>query len=124
MIKREASKTPRIEKYLHQNKIYCNFEIKQTTTDSIPFSDVPDHQINSLIAGQEDGLIWKYSDADPRIKPCDGSNNPPLPGYIIIQYPKAFVLITVNNFVHARMTNRKKSLTFEKAKEIADKIVW
>jgi hypothetical protein len=123
-MKREANITPLIEKFLKQNKIYCNYEVKQTTTDSIPFSNVPDHQINSLIAAQEEGISHKYSDADPRIKPCDGSNNPPLPGYIIIKYPKAFVLITVNNFIHARIANRKKSLTFEKACDIAEKIVY
>lgn len=124
MNKREASITPKIEKYLKQNKVYCAYEIKQTTTDSLPFSAVEDHQVNALVAIQEEGLCFKLSDADPRVKPCDGFNMPPVPAYVVIQYPKAFVLITVNNFVHARMTNRKKSLTFEKAKEIADKIVY
>ena len=123
-MKREANITPTIKKFLKQNKIYCNWEAKQTTTDSLLFSAVDDHQVNSLIAGQEYGIDWKYSDADPRTKPCDGSNNPPLPGYIIIKYPKGITFITVNNFIHARMTNRKKSLTYEKACEIADKIVY
>lgn len=124
MKKREASITPKIEKYLRANRIYCNYEIKQTTTDSIAFSDVKDHQVNGLVAAQEEGICWKSSDADPREKPFDGSNNPPLPGYVVIKYPSAIVLITVNNFIHARMTNRRKSLTYERAKEIADKIIY
>jgi len=123
-MKREASITPTIKKFLKQNKIYCNWEAKQTTTDSIPFSAVEDHQINSLIAGQEEGIDWKYSDSDPRVKMFDGSNNPPLPGYVIIKYPKGITLITVNNFIHARIAHRKKSLSYERACEIADKIIY
>lgn len=122
-MKREASKTPLIQKYLKQNKIYCNWEVKQTRTNSLRFSAVSPHQIESLLAGEIDGMQVKLSDADPRIKPCDGSNIPPQIGYIIILYTKTFVLIPVKTFVREKEVSREKSLTFERACEIADKIV-
>lgn len=124
MKKREAGHTPRIEKFLKTKQLHCNWEIKQTTRDSFPFAEVPDHQINSLVAAQEEGYTWKHSDADPRTKPFDGSTIPPLPGYIIIKYPKAFVMITVNNFIHIRSKLKRKSLTYKEACDIASKIIY
>lgn len=123
-MKREALITPTIEKFLKQNKMYCNWEIKQTTSDSIAFNAISDHQVESLLAAQDEGITWKYSDADSRIKPFDGSTNPPLIGYVIIKFPKAVTYITINNFVHCRDTIKRKSLTFEKACDIANKIMY
>lgn len=124
MKKREASHTPKIEKYFKTMHYYCNWEIKQTTTDSFAYSDVPDHQVNALLAAQDEGYTWKHSDLDPRVKPFDGSTIPPLPGVIVIKYPKAFIIITINNFLYKRDQSKRKSLTYEEAKAIADKIIY
>lgn len=124
MKKREAAHTPKIEKYLKTKKMHCNWEIKQTTTDSFPFAEVPEHQINSLLAAQQEGYTWKHSDADPRTKPFDGSTVPPLPGYIIIKYPPAFLVITVNDFIETKKKSKRKSLTYTEACRIAIKIIY
>lgn len=124
MKKREALHTPKIEKYFKSTGYYCNWEIKQTTTESFPYDKLPDHQIHSLLAAQEEGYTWKHSDLDPRVKPFDGSTIPPLKGVVVIKYPKAFVIITINNFLYKRDQSKRKSLTYQEAKDIADKIIY
>lgn len=124
MKKREALHTPKIEKYFKATNYYCNWEVKQTTTDSIPYSDVSEHQVNGLLAAQAEGYTWKHSDLDPRTKMFDGSTVPPLRGVVVIKYPKAFVIITINNFLYKRDQSKRKSLTYEEAKAIADKIIY
>lgn len=124
MKKREAADTVVFHKYLTAQRLHGAFELKHTETDSIPFSSFEDHQLNGLVAIQESGLIYKLPDTDVRIKPCDIVHTPPMVGYCVVRYPKAFVLITVNNFLHARIAHRKKSLSYEKACDIATKIIY
>lgn len=109
-----------LNQYLRQKRLYCNFELKKTDTDSLPFKAIALHQIESLLAGQITGLLWKYSDQDQRKKPFDGSCNPPLPSYVIIKYPSCFVFISISKFIYQRDFGMTKSLTIDKAKEICD----
>jgi hypothetical protein len=122
-MKREASKTPFFEKWLRLKKFYCYWEVKQTTTDSIAFSSVPEHQIDSLLAQQDSGLLWKHSDSDMRTKPCDGQFTPPLPAVVVIKYPKEYCVISINNFIFERDHSKRKSLTVERAREISTYII-
>ena len=126
MKKREAKHQTIWSKYCQdclKKKIFFNYELKQTTTESFPFDHFEPQQIPSLLAAQASGYHWKHSDADMRLKPCDGSIIPPQVGYIVIKYPKAFVMISVNNFIHERDKSKRKSLTYERAIEIAHKII-
>jgi hypothetical protein len=99
------------------------FELKYAKDELFYYDSFEPHQISSLLALQDNGLIWKISDTDPRLKPCDSFSVPPLTAYVVIKYPKAFVMITVNNFIHARDRSKRKSLTYEQALEIATKVI-
>ncbi len=114
--RREAKHQIALGQLLKIKKIHCNYELKQTTTDKFYFSRIEKHQIDSLLTSTVSGLHWKYSDQDQRQKPFDGSNNPPLPGYLIIKFPKSFILIDIYNVVN-EMKN-SKSITFDRARKI------
>jgi len=122
-MKREANKTPFFEKWVRLKKLYGYFELKQTTTDSLSFSLVPEHQIDSLLALQDSGLLWKHSDLDMRTKPGDLQFTPPLPAFVVIKYPKEYCVIPVNNFIFERDHSKRKSLTVERAREISTYII-
>lgn len=104
--------------------IYGNFELKQTTTDSILFSCLRDVQKKGLPKMEENGLAFKWSDADPREKPCDFLSIPPLPSYVVIKYPGVFCMIRVDDFLEEEKKDiKKKSLSVTRAKHIAERSV-
>lgn len=75
---------------------FSAWELKQTQTDSIPFSAVMDHQIKALEI---------------------------VDGYIAIKYPSFFCVINVHVFVEEKKKSDRKSLTSSRAKEIAHLVV-
>jgi len=75
------------------NGLFSAWELKQTQTNSLPFLSVAPHQINAL-------SIVK--------------------GYVVIKYPDFFCSIGINNFVKQEKESNRKSLTSERAKEIAE----
>lgn len=125
-MRKEAKHQILWSKYVqNQNKKgkYFYYELKQTRVDYFPFDSFEEQQIPSLLALQNNGFCYKMSDADTRLKPCDGMSLPPLPSYVVVKYPKAFIMISINNFIHTRDTNKRKSLTYEKALSIAHKVI-
>ncbi len=72
------------------------WELKQTTTDSLPFSAVVDHQIVAL-------------------KKVNGT--------VVIRYHSFFCLIPIDVFVSEKEHSVRKSLTSVRAKEIATIVV-
>lgn len=118
MKKREAKHQILIPKILESLNLFCNYELKQTTTNRLAFSKTEKHQLESLVSAQNAGYHWKHSDQDQRVKPFDGSRVPPIPGYMIIKYPKGFVFIKILEFL--KEMENSKSLTFERALEIKD----
>lgn len=119
MKKREASITPKIEKYIELKKIFGYFEIKQTTTDTFSLSSFEPHQIAGLLAASENGIVHKISDADPRLKICDVVSIPPMASYVVIRYPKNVF------FIHPAVINHllrfgQKSLSIREARERCD----
>lgn len=116
---KESNFTTIFEKYIRVKKLHGAFELKTTDVDSILFSKVEEHQIESLVAVQNEGFLHKISDADPRRKGFDIVATPQLVGYVVIRFPKITCIITVNNFIHERWISKRKSLTVERAKEIS-----
>ncbi len=115
-------------KYLRQRRaegrpLYGIFELKNTEIDSIPFNCLEDGQKEGLPAVEKEGLIWKLSDADPRLKPGDCISTPPLTAYIVIKYPKKFIIIPIQTFFKEEKESERKSLTLERAEELAFKIL-
>lgn len=117
-MKREAKVTPEITAYIKLKRIYGNIEVKQTTTNRFNLSNFEEQQVASLLASELSGLVWKHSDADPRLKPCDISSMPPIPSYIVIKYPKSIFFIWTYH-IHQYIINGVKSLTSEEARELS-----
>ena len=124
-MKKEANFQIVFNKYLRATGMQGYFELKQTKT-MFSFSAFEPHQITSLLAAQEHGLVYKLSDSDMRIKPFDCISTPPLTAYIVISFTKFFCIIPVNAFVAYVQKpdhNSQKSLTMLKARELAYRVV-
>lgn len=131
MIKREAKFTVLFRHWLlaqsdHFHFSSCAFELKQTPGDMLPFSDVKDHQIDALIAVKrgEKGLLWKLPDDSRNIKPFDLFYLHAENAWIVIKYGNHFFcLIDIDAFCHERKHSKRKSLTAERAKELAFMVI-
>ncbi len=101
----------------------CTFELKQTHTDSIPFNCVEEPQVDA-------SMCVKWSNKGYLIRNQAGTPGAPdysfyrnAPAYIVIKYPKFFVLIDIEMFIEEKKKSKRKSLTSDRAKEIAWKVV-
>lgn len=101
------------------------FELKQTRTDSLPFSDVAEHQDIALDAVQqvETGLLYKAPDDSAGTKPFDFFYLRDADAWIVIRYPKFFCVIDRDDFIDEKNSSERKSLTSARAKAIATHIV-
>lgn len=127
-MKREAAFTLLFRHWLKENPLHrvtgAAFELKQTTGTSLPFSAVEDHQLEALAAAWgPEGLIYKISDESRGYKPCDMVYLRLASAYIVIKYPGFFCLISASVFGAEKRTSKRKSLTAERAREIAEKVV-
>lgn len=124
MIKREAKHTVVWGNYLRNNKSFVGiFEVKQTRGDRLYFSAFEPQQITSLVAVEENGYVHKFSDADPRLKMADISSVPPLPAYVVIKFPEAFVAIRIGDFVKFMNEAENTYITYDESVAIATKRV-
>lgn len=94
------------------------FELKLTKNDSMPFSAVAPHQIEALKAASDKGLVYKIPDAGYQ-NPFDCFSLFNVPAFVVIKYPLSFEMITIDNFIHARDTIKRKSLTYNQARHIS-----
>jgi len=94
------------------------FELKQTQTDSLPFSDVKPHQVDALLAVREGNFVWKIPDAGFQ-NPFDSFSMYNEQAYVVIFFKKSFEMIPITGFVLERERSKRKSLTYERAKEIS-----
>lgn len=127
MIKREAQFTVLFRHYLNRyppdrSTVY---ELKQTTTDSIPFADVKEHQIDALMSAKwgDKGLLYKAPDDSRGIKPFDLFYVRQTPAFIVIKFPKLFCFIDVETFIEEKKRSKRKSLTVDRAKEISWRVI-
>lgn len=123
-IKREAKFTSVFRHWLRANPMHsAAFELKQTTSFSLPFGTVQEHQLDGLLAAKGTGLLYKAPDDSRGIKPCDLLYLREAEAYVVIKYPSFFVLITVDNFIFEKESSPRRSLTTVRAREIASVIV-
>lgn len=100
------------------------FEVKQTRTNSIAFDAVKEHQRDALgAAWTNHGLIHKISDQSQGYKPCDIMYLRNASAYVVVKFPKFFVLITASDWGREARESQRKSLTGDRAKAIAYKVV-
>ena len=102
----------------------ATFELKQTNKDSIAFSAVKDHQIAWLKASVQGTFLYKPPDDSRGIKPCDYILiRKAKDAYIVIKYPAFFAVISVFVFEKESQTSLRRSLTSNRAQEIAHIVV-
>ena len=102
---------------------HAYYELKQTSADYFSYKGFESHQLNSLKALEQSGMVWKFSDQDQRQKPCDSVSIPPMPTYVVIKFPLAFVCIRINDFIKEMEYTKAKSIYYGRACEIAEKII-
>ena len=118
--KREAGFGLTFRAWVEKNPQFSGaFELKQCNS-SLPFADVKDHQIASLRAVAGKGLLWKIADDSRGIKPFDYFYFRKAKAYIVIKFTNVFCLVDVNDFVLESFKSKRKSLTSERAEEIAE----
>ena len=118
--KREASFGLDFRGWLLQSKMPSGiYELKQTTKDYIAFDVVTTGQLSWLLrAGTQEGALFKPSDMAPGEKPCDYWYIKDGVGMIVIKYPQGFVIIPVRDFIAERERSDRRSLTWDRAKEL------
>jgi len=121
MKKREADFGLLFRHWIRANPRYsAAFELKQTTTNSFPFNEVKDHQIEWLQAANSDkGMLYKIPDDSRGIKPFDYVYLRKAGALIFIKYPGCFHGISVENFIYEKERSIRKSLTEARARDIA-----
>lgn len=122
-MKREADFTRVFQKWAKASNAILTptaFELKQTTTESIPFSAVKDHQLAALEAvASNQGFIYKISDGSAGFKPFDLFYMRQCMAFVVIKYPREFFLINVFSFKEEKKSSKRRSLTRERAREIS-----
>lgn len=122
-IKREANFQTTFNHWV--KNVYKNtaaFELKQTQTNSLPFSSVAPHQIQALLNIKNGVFVYKIVDCGYQ-NPMDSFCMVNEHAYLVVKYPKFWVLIDINDFVNEVKRSDRKSLTGERAKEISTLIV-
>lgn len=100
------------------------FELKQTTEDSIPFSDVQPHQIDALLTAKRGGgLLYKAPDDSRGMKPFDLFFLTAAEAYVVIRFPNCFTVIDVEVFIEEKAKSQRKSLTWYRAQAIAKFVI-
>jgi hypothetical protein len=120
--KPESKWQTEFNQYLRESKMPGFFELKIATGKSFPFSKIEPHQYEGLQATEKNGLVWKNSDMDIRLKPCDTFAIPPLPSYLVIKFSDGFYCIRIGEIVNIRDTG-VVGISLQKAKEVAEKII-
>lgn len=118
--KREANFGLLLRHWIMANplRVTCHFELKQTTTDSMPFSCVEERQIDfgHSIQNSPKGVLMRNT---------GGSGEPDYtytyrdPVFIVIRFPDIFCIISLASFVHEKSVSKRKSLTSERARELS-----
>ena len=103
------------------------FELKICKENSIPFSNVQDHQVAGLLAAKIGKLVYKIPDVGMGQKPFDSMILSGTEAYVVIiyhydrQYTRAY-LIDVEVWDKESETSIRRSLLEDRAKEIASEV--
>lgn len=101
----------------------ASLEIKQTTTDSLPFSAITTAQLDYALAIRSDKGVWlrvyPFVEGMPDYMWLKGVQS-----WIVIHYAKrGTVWISPDRFILEKKKSKRRSLTWSKAKDIAWRVV-
>ena len=125
MRRSEADFSVRLRHYLKANPlpISCPLEVKDTRgKDSFSYAELKEEQINNALASKSNkGNLIRVSTGT--IGAPDYCYYRGSPAYVVINYPRGFVLLDIETLLLERLKNKRKSLTWERAKEISIRTV-
>lgn len=98
------------------------FELKQTKTNSMPFSSVKEHQKKALYNVKHGIFVYKIVDCGYQ-NPFDCFSLYYSRAFVVIKFPSFFCVIDIDIWLEEEKTSNRKSLTSLRAKEIAAFIV-
>jgi penicillin-binding protein-related factor A (putative recombinase) len=117
-MKREAKFNSLFNKWL--KNVYKRtgaFELKQCDT-SLPFSDVKPHQVEALQQVRHGTLVYKIPDAGFQ-NPFDCFCMSEQPAYVVIKFTKGVAIVPIDTFVLESQRSKRRSLTWDRAKELS-----
>lgn len=121
----EACRTTLFLKWSRVNINYTFvFEAKICKEKSLPFIAVKEHQENALLRARNGHFSYKIPDAGFDQKPFDGFQIVNQPAFVVIFWnqkrgDKRLTMIDVNVWMEEKQKSDRKSITFERAHEIA-----
>lgn len=120
MHKREAAFTTKFNHWARKNvRAPAVFEIKQTSA-ALPFARVEPHQRRALMAAlSAEPFAYKIPDTGPAHRPFDTVLFGYMDAYVVVSFGKEFYGIGVELFLEEEKRSKRKSLTEERAREIA-----
>lgn len=121
-IMRENKRQIQLNAYLREKKLYGFFELKVAKGNTFNFNDMEQNQYEGLQATVNEGLVWKFSDADPRKKPCDTISVPPLPSYVVIAFDNTMYFIRIEEIVKMR-NDGYKSISFGECQMLSERLL-
>lgn len=117
-------------KYVRQNWSdgSAAFELKITKTGSLPFTRLEDHQVEALKKSKHKTLFHKISDMSLNAKPFDCFVLQDSLAYVVILFyeegkEKVAYLIDIDEFVKESELSMRRSLTEERARQIAHYVI-
>ena len=108
---------------MNNPQISATFETKDTRgKDSFPFKEWEEDQINHALRNRSDkGNLIRIEKGTPGAPDYAYYRNSP--SWVVIKYPKGWVIISPETFILERTKNKRKSLTWARAVAIARKVI-
>lgn len=129
MNKREASFQTKFNRWLRyeykkrDSVVSAAFELKVATSASLSFAEVRLHQKESLHSSKHSRLVYKIPDDSIGYKPFDCFILHAVAAYVVVQYPSGlFYLIDIDAWYAEENNSKRRSLTEERAAEIAEQV--
>lgn len=96
------------------------FELKQTKSDSIPFSVLVQHQEDALWNTKHNKIVFKIPDGSFSPSPFDCFCLVQEMAFVVVKYPKFFCMIDIDDWIKEKKKSKRKSLTSERAKVLSE----
>lgn len=128
MIKQEAKHDAQIEAWIRffiRTHTAVKVEAKHSRgANSIPFRSVEDHQIVDLENFHNNApFVWKFDDVGYRQKPVDFIGVAGGYSFVACIFDKFIAIISINEWMREQKKCGRKSITSERAEEIAFDVI-
>jgi len=119
----EKDVIPSVMKYIRDvRRESCATEVKLARGASISFSALEEHQERALLLANTKAIYHKIGDGSGQQTPFDAFCLVGTPAYVAIvwaRYKKHLTLIPIKKWIKEKEASTRKSITFERAKELS-----